>query len=474
MAIYYSPGRIGGQVDLREKPPGVVTIYGEESHSIFGIKSEVADIDGNGTNDLIVGAFYADGPGREDAGKLYFFTSELLVEIRATTGVLDLAEPWPPGVGVVIGPDASTRLGVWMAAGDVNGDGVVDVVVGADQASGFGADAPSFEAGRVYVLYGPLAPGEAIDLRNTTEGMNLVATGLNLQKGDEVLTTNHEHGGGMVCWQYLAKHHGVKMRYIQMPNPVKNKADILVRIERHINKRTRVCSFSHIDTITGLQMPLAEIAEMTRPKGIIFVCDGAQAPGMLDVDVKALGVDAYASSSHKWMLAPKGTGLLYIRKEVQDRVHPIMLYSGYGVYSGSSGTRNVPQILGHGIAMDFHNAIGRPRIEARCRHLSRLVRDRLRDIPALTLLTPEHEELSSGVVTFALDPARGDRSEIVKRFWIEHNMVLKPAQGTYAYVPEEHVKGPHAHYNPIRISTHIFNSEDEVVKMAGLMKKMLA
>ena len=101
-------------------------------------------------------------------------------------------------------------------------------------------------------------------------------------------------------------------------------------------------------------------------------------------------------------------------------------------------------------------------------------RDRLRDIPALTLLTPEHEELSSGVVTFALDLARGDRGEIVKRFWNEHNMILKPAQRTYAYVPEEHVKGPHAHYNPIRISTHIFNSEDEVEKMAGLMKKMLA
>ncbi len=174
VAIYYSPGRIGGQVDLRENPPGVVTIYGEESHSIFGIKSEVADIDGNGTNDLLVGAFYADGPGREDAGKLYFFTSELLAEIRATTGVLDLAEPWPPGVGVVIGPDAGTRLGVWMAAGDVNGDGVADVVVGADQASGFGEDAPSFEAGRVYVLYGPLAPGEAIDLRDATRPMSVV------------------------------------------------------------------------------------------------------------------------------------------------------------------------------------------------------------------------------------------------------------------------------------------------------------
>jgi hypothetical protein len=98
----------------------------------------------------------------------------LLAEIRATTGVLDLAKPWPPGVGVVIGLDASTRLGVWMAAGDVIGDGVADIVVGVDQASGFGADAPSFEAGRVYVLYGPLAPGDAIDLRDATRPMSVV------------------------------------------------------------------------------------------------------------------------------------------------------------------------------------------------------------------------------------------------------------------------------------------------------------
>ena len=308
--------------------------------------------------------------------------------------------------------------------------------------------------------------------RNTTEGMNLVASGLKLKRGDEILTTNHEHGGGMVCWQYLAKHHGVKMRYMEMPNPVKNKADILERIESHISKRTRVCSFSHIDTITGLQMPMADIAQLTRPKDILLVCDGAQAPGMLNVDVKALGVDA--SSSHKWMLAPKGSGLLYVRKEAQERVQPIMLYSGYGSYSASVGTRNVPQILGHGVAMDFHNAIGRDRIEARCRQLSRLARARLRDISALTLLTPDQEELSSGVVSFALDKAKGDRGLIVKRFWDEHNIILKPAQGTYAYVPAEHVKGPHANYNPIRVSTHIFNSETEVEKMADIMKKMLA
>ncbi len=323
--------------------------------------------------------------------------------------------------------------------------------------------------------------GEVTLTRNTTEGMNLIATGLHLKSGDEVLTTNHEHGGGMICWQYLAKYHGVKMRYLKMPNPVQDKAQILELVEKNITKRTRVCSFSHIDTITGLQMPMADIAKITRAKDIILVCDGAQAPGMLNVNLSALGVDAYASSSHKWMLAPKGSGLLYIREEVQERIKPVMFhdYTGktnndFRVYGAPSGTRNVPQILGHGVAMDFHNAIGRERIEARCRSLSRLVRERLREIPALTLLTPEQEELSSGVVTFALDPAKGNRGELLKRFWDEHSIILKSAQGTYAYVPADHVAGPHANYNPIRVSTHIFNSEDEVEKMAELMKKMLA
>ena len=130
-AIYYSPGYIGGQVDLRDKPSGVVTLYGEEPRSIFGIKAEVADVDGNGSADLLVGAFYADGPNRADAGKLYFFTGELLDEVLSGPGALDLAQPWPAGVGVAIGPEARSRLGVWMAAGDINGDGFVNVLIGA-------------------------------------------------------------------------------------------------------------------------------------------------------------------------------------------------------------------------------------------------------------------------------------------------------------------------------------------------------
>lgn len=313
-------------------------------------------------------------------------------------------------------------------------------------------------------------PDELVLTRNTTEGMNQVATGLDLKPGDEILTTNHEHGGGMVCWQHLAKRYGVKVKYLHLPVPVKSAEQLLQLIDDQITKRTRVCSFMHVDTITGMVMPFARIAELTRPRGILLAADGAQGPGMLAVDVHALGVDTYASSSHKWMLAPKGSGLLYIRREIKDRIQTAFLYSGYKGYSASAGTRAVPQLLGHGVAMDFHRAIGRQQVQDRCLGLSALVRERLKSIKRLRLLSPPIGPLSSGLVTYAVDGAKN--SEIQQRMYQEHNILLKVVQGTYAYVPDPDV--PKDNYNALRFSTHIYNSEEQVERTAALLTKILA
>jgi len=308
-------------------------------------------------------------------------------------------------------------------------------------------------------------------IRNTTEGMNAVATGLKLKPGDEVLTSNHEHGGGMVCWQHLAKHFGVKVTCLRIPNPVRNKEQIVQLVQDHITPKTRACSFSHVDTITGMQMPLADIARVTGPKGILLICDGAQALGMLNVDVKALGVDTYAASGHKWLLGPKGTGILYIRKEIQERIQPVLLYSGYKAYSASVGTRGVPQFLGLGAAIDFHNAIGRKRIESRCRELGLLLRERLRLIPSFQLMTPEESEMSSGIVTFAVDQRISNCSHIVNKLYKSHKIVAKRAQRTYSHVPGADVH--HQDYNALRFSTHIFNSEAEIEHIAAILSEIL-
>lgn len=293
---------------------------------------------------------------------------------------------------------------------------------------------------------------------NTTSGMNAVALAIAgmMKPGDEVLTTNHEHPGGAVCWDYLVKNHGVKIVTINMPAPARDQEQILQLVREHLTPRTRVCSFSHVETITGLRMPLAEISKLTRPREILLVCDGAQAPGMLQIDVKKLGVDTYASSSHKWMLAPKGCGLLYIRKEAQDRVKPLVLSTGFNAYTAASGTRNVAQILGHGMAMDFHNAIGRDRVEARCLALANHLRRRFAEIPALRPLSPDVQELNSGIVTYGIKGL--SHETIYKRLHAEHDILVKVV--------------PKPEYNALRFSTHIYNREEDLDRTAELLRAM--
>jgi len=294
-------------------------------------------------------------------------------------------------------------------------------------------------------------------MRNTTEGMNAVAQGIELKRGDQILTTNHEHPGGSVCWEYYAAKTGAEIVRIEMPAPVVSEEQIVDLVSFHITPRTRVCSFSHVCTITGLVMPLARISEITRPRDIFLVCDGAQAPGMLDVNVHDLGVDTYAASSHKWMLAPKGTGLLNIREGVQDRIKPLFLHSGFGAYTASSGTRNVATLLAHGVAMDFHNTIGRGKVEARCRELRARLRTQLDEMDSVTVLTPREEALSAGIVTISLK--EGDFREVRRIMLEDHGFVLKTGK---------------AEYNAIRISTHIFNDEDDVDRLAEALRGVLA
>ncbi|WZO99427.1 aminotransferase class V-fold PLP-dependent enzyme [Isosphaeraceae bacterium EP7] len=296
-------------------------------------------------------------------------------------------------------------------------------------------------------------------IENTTSGMNAVAQGIahELRPGDEILTTNHEHPGGLVCWEYLAKQIGIKIVPISMPAPVESKAQVLQLVQDNLTSRTRICCFSHVETITGLVMPLAEISEITRPRGILLACDGAQAPGMLQVDVKALGVDTYASSSHKWMLAPKGSGLLYIRKDAQERVRPMVLSSGYQAYTAATGTRDVSHILGHGAAMEFHEAVGRGKIEDRCRSLAGTLRRRFSELDQLRLLTPTEPELTGGIVTFGLKT--GKNGEVFTRLLQEHQIAVKVAAK-----PE---------YNALRFSTHLYNDEDEIDRTARALRVIL-
>ena len=218
---------------------------------------------------------------------------------------------------------------------------------------------------------------EVVLTRNTTEGLSMVSTTLPLKPGDEILTTNHEHGGGETGLEYAAKYHGAKIIKVELPMPAKDKKQIINTIIGGIIPKTKVLMLSHVTTIEGLRMPLTEISEAIKGKNIFFIADGAQSAGMLKINVKALGVDAFATSGHKWILGPKETGLLYVNKESQSKINPVFTFSGYQSYSASSGTRNVAHQVAFGEMINWHITAGRERIENKALQLGQYCYEKL-------------------------------------------------------------------------------------------------
>jgi isopenicillin-N epimerase len=208
-------------------------------------------------------------------------------------------------------------------------------------------------------------------LRNATEGNSYIANGLDMKPGDEVLMTDQEHPGGEHPWNLRAKRYGIVVKKVTLPKPVPNAATVLNLFNDAITPRTRVMFFSHITTVTGVVLPAKELAALARSKGILSAVDGAHVIGMMMLNLRELGCDMYSSSPHKWLMAPKGTGLLYLRDEVIDRVWNTIATEGWNDTKIRAerfqriGSSNVPSLWGLRAALKLASDIGMDRIERR-------------------------------------------------------------------------------------------------------------
>ena len=296
---------------------------------------------------------------------------------------------------------------------------------------------------------------ELVLTRCTTDGINSIAQGITWAPGDRILTTDQEHPGGRAAWDYVARRYGVVIDEVVIP-PGENDAHAIVdRFAQRITPRTRVLSFSHLLTSTGLRMPVAELSALARSRGCIAVVDGAQAVGGIAVNVKALGCHAYATSGHKWLLAPKGTGLLYLSEELGTTVDPIALQAGRAAYSSSSGVTNIPGVLGMGAAIDYHLGIGTAKIEAHNLELARQVYDAMKKIPALDVVSPPPGPLASPLVSYRL-PERISSRDLVMRLLDRHKVVVKQVPTNW--------------FNGQRISTHLFNEARDVEALVKALR----
>jgi selenocysteine lyase/cysteine desulfurase len=301
---------------------------------------------------------------------------------------------------------------------------------------------------------------EEVVLTNcTTEGMNWTAQGLSLAGGDRVLTTDQEHPGGRVCWDYIARRQGVALDIVEIPPSENDAQSIIDRFAKRITPRTRVLSFSHLLTSTGLRMPVAALSALARSHGCIAVVDGAQALGSGPIDVKTLGCHVYAASGHKWLLAPKGTGLLYLSEELGKKVDPISLQDGRKSYSESSGVSSIPSVIGMGAAFDYATAIGLGRIETHNLALRNRLYEALKGVPRLRVVSAPPGPVASALLTYKLPDEIGSRA-FQERMREKHKIELKVV--------------PKNWFNGNRVSTHLFNSEQDVDALVAALKSELA
>ena len=291
------------------------------------------------------------------------------------------------------------------------------------------------------------AADELLMTRSATDAMNSVALGLNLDRGDRVLTTDVEHEGGSVCWRYLKRRRGIEIDVVSIaPGDFDTRA-IVGRFEKGITERTKVISVSHVITSTGLRMPAAEIAALAKKRGILCVVDGAQAVGGIAVDVKELGCHAYVATGHKWLMGPKGTGFLYVSKDASPSIQPVQREDGVRFVVSSTGIGSLPLVVGLGAAAEAMRKRGMAAVEKRVIELRDRAYAGLSKIPKIQVVSPPPGPLATALVAFRLPDAVDSRAfrDVLQK---KYSLVVKVAEKRW--------------FNGNRISPHIFNTEKDI------------
>lgn len=308
---------------------------------------------------------------------------------------------------------------------------------------------------------------------NVTDGINIVCWGLPLKKGDEVIMTTHEHVGNALPWLNRQRLHGIVIKTF---TPASTADETLNRINALINKNTKVIAVPHIPCTQGQVLPAKEISKLGKDKGLFVFIDGAHGPGMLPLDLHNMGCDAYASCCHKWMLGPKGTGFLYVRKDFQQTLQTYFVGGGsdnakwdmtkmpvvMGDYADSAhryygGTQALGLYRGVDAAIEFMDTIGKELVHQRIKLLGKYTQDQLLALgDRIELITPTEERSRCGVNGFKI---KGVEYEKFYAKASENKIRIR-------MVPENGV-------NCLRVSTHIYNNKQEVDQLIDLIKKAI-
>src|SRR5256714_3767046 len=264
--------------------------------------------------------------------------------------------------------------------------------------------------------------------RNASESLEILLMGMDLKSGDEILPTTQDYPRMLTTLRQREKREGLRLKLIQIPIPPKNLDEITAAFEKGTSSRTRLILIAHQVNITGQITPVKAVCEMARAKGIETIVDGAHSFAQLDFKQKDLGCDYFVTSLHKWLYAPKGTGLLYVKRDKIEKIWPMMAAESKQATDirkfEEIGTHPAAIKLAIGEALLFHNGIGGKRKEARLRYLSRYWMNRLKDVPKIKFNTSFDPNQSCAIANVKIEGTKPD--DVAKYLFDKHHIFTVP------------------------------------------------
>ncbi len=304
--------------------------------------------------------------------------------------------------------------------------------------------------------------GEIAMTDNVTNGMSYIANGITLQPGDEILTTDQEHGGGQSSWKVKEKRFGAVFKTVAIGKPITSSSEVYDTIIKAFTPKTKVLMLSHMISGTGSILPVKELCAEARKRGIFTVLDGAQTIGHIKIDLKDIGCDAYVGCFHKWMGAPTGTGFMFVKSNlIKDLWTTVASYrwddhADEGFRFTQRGTGNFAILLALEVALDFHFQLGPDTIYQRIKFLGDRLRSGLRQNKKVKIFSAKEEAMSAGITLYTIEGLTG--TQIQDAYWSKAKMRPRSQGDVYG----------------VRHSTHIFNSTEEIDQALQIVNELSA
>jgi len=330
---------------------------------------------------------------------------------------------------------------------------------------------------KVAELINAKSPSEIVMTRNTTEGINLVARGLSWEKGDKIVTSVLEHHSNFIVWLRVRDSQGAKVEVVMPRKPMVKGLLYPEDFEKAIDDKTRLVAVTHVSNVLGSIVPVKEIVEVAHEHDAMVLIDGAQSVPHMKVDVQKIGCDFLAFSGHK-MCAPTGSGVLYMREEIQKEVEPLLIgggtikdvdVDGYTLEKGpgryEAGTPDIAAAIGLSAAVDYLQKIGMDKIERNERLLTKKMYDSLTTIPKVEVYGPEPKHR---VAIVPFNVADVNSHDVALTLDVSANIMVRSGH----HCAQPLLKNVIHRAGTVRASAYFYNTLDEIEKLASAVKEI--